>query len=241
MPMDCSMRSLKNRKLYLQVYDELRDYILKNKLQAGDKLPTEMEMCESLGVSRNVLREAIKSLEITGAIKSKPGVGIIVQEFSPDFLFQSLFYSLAGDSEQLLSQTLAVRRTLELGFLQQSFDSIGPEDIVLLKQQVSVMEKICLETQSKRTTITRFGHEFYDADATFHKTLYRSTGNSILCSIIDAVWACDKYHKTRVNKEHVERTVQKHTSITEALEAHNFEQYSSAMHYHFDVGYKVSL
>ena len=106
------MKNLKSRKLYLQVYDEIKDYILQNQMKAGDKLPTEMEMCEELGVSRNVLREAIKSLEITGIVSSKPGVGIIIQEFSTDFLFQSLFYNLTGDSEDLLAQTLAVRRTL---------------------------------------------------------------------------------------------------------------------------------
>ena len=51
----------------------------KNHLLPGDKLPSEMKMCEMLGVSRNVLREAIKSLEITGAVHSTPGVGIVIQ------------------------------------------------------------------------------------------------------------------------------------------------------------------
>ncbi len=60
------MKNLKSRRLYLQVYDEIKSYIEKNHLLPGDKLPSEMKMCEMLGVSRNVLREAIKSLEITG-------------------------------------------------------------------------------------------------------------------------------------------------------------------------------
>ena len=55
------MKNLKSRKLYLQVYDEIKSYIEKNHLMPGDKLPSEMKMCEMLGVSRNVLREAIKS------------------------------------------------------------------------------------------------------------------------------------------------------------------------------------
>ena len=69
------MKNLKSRKLYLQVYDEIKNYIEENHLLPGDKLPSEMKMCEMLGVSRNVLREAIKSLEITGTVSSTPGAG----------------------------------------------------------------------------------------------------------------------------------------------------------------------
>ena len=79
------LQNLKSQKLYIRVYDEIRNYIYKNNLKAGDKLPTEMEMCEMLGVSRNVLREAIKSLEITGIVSSKPGVGIIIRDFNVDY------------------------------------------------------------------------------------------------------------------------------------------------------------
>ena len=50
------MKNLKSRRLYLQVYDEIKSYIEKNHLLPGDKLPSEMKMCEMLGVSRNVLR-----------------------------------------------------------------------------------------------------------------------------------------------------------------------------------------
>ncbi|WP_368273339.1 winged helix-turn-helix domain-containing protein, partial [Enterocloster bolteae] len=47
------MKNLKSRRLYLQVYDEIKSYIEKNHLLPGDKLPSEMKMCEMLGVSRN--------------------------------------------------------------------------------------------------------------------------------------------------------------------------------------------
>ena len=97
-----------------------------------------------------------------------------------------------------------------------------------------------METQKKRNTVAVFGREFYDADATFHKTLFCRTDNMILKSIIDAVWVCDKYHKERIRCSYIETTVQKHRTIIAALESHDFEQYSNAMHYHFDVLYKVS-
>ncbi|MEG0711206.1 MAG: GntR family transcriptional regulator [Niameybacter sp.] len=231
------MKNLKSRKLYLQVYDELRNYIVQNQLQPGDKLPTEMEMCEVLGVSRNVLREAIKSLEISGIVSSKPGVGIIIQEFSPSFLFHSLLYNLYGDSTELLNQTLAVRRTLELGFMSQAFDTLTSDDLLLLDEQTRLMREI-YEMQKLKTAQLSFGLKFYEADATFHKILYSHTENNVLTSIIDAVWACDKYHKQRIHSTYMEQTVVKHEKILAALIDKDFEVFSQAMYYHFNENYK---
>lgn len=233
-----TMKNLKNRKLYLQVYDEIKNYIIQNQLKPGDKLPTEMEMSAVLGVSRNVLREAIKSLEITGIVCSKPGVGIIIQEFSTDFLFQSLFYNLAGDSSRLLLQTIKVRRILELGFMRQGFDTLEPEDIEKLKDQVAVMNKAFRETQKKGISTTVFGHEFYAADAAFHIILFSKTDNDILKSIIAAVWSCDRYHKQKIQTTYIQKSVEKHEKIVQALVEHDFQKFSDAMHYHFDVSYK---
>ena len=70
------MRSIKREeKLYIQAFQEIRSYIIRNELKPGDLLPTEQTLCQNLGVSRNVLREAIKSMELMGMIQSCPGRG----------------------------------------------------------------------------------------------------------------------------------------------------------------------
>ncbi|MGL4738068.1 MAG: FadR/GntR family transcriptional regulator [Cellulosilyticaceae bacterium] len=233
------MKNLKSRKLYLQVYDELKDYIVQNQLKPGDKLPTEMEMCNLLGVSRNVLREAIKSLEISGIVSSKPGVGMIIQEFNTDFLFHTLLYNLTGDSEKLLAQTLAVRRSLELGFLQEAFEHLTLDDLTSLQAHLATMQTIQRENCSTCASHLIFGAEFYEADANFHQTLFASTGNTILSSIITAVWACDKYHKQHIEPAYMAQTVAKHEQIVAALLAKDFEAFKHAMYYHFNSHYKT--
>ena len=232
------MKNLKNQKLYVQVYEQIKTYILQNKLSAGDKLPTEIQMCQMLNVSRNVLREAIKALEITGVVSSTPGVGITVLEFSPEHLFENLFYSLSKDGQALLNQTLPVRRVLELGFLKESFDSLEESDIDLLFEQLRIMEKIGNEILSENESTVSFGYEFHEADAAFHKILYSRTQNPILTAIIDAVWSCDKFHKASVIPSHFENTIKKHRLIAQALKDRDFNAYCSAMHYHFNVDYK---
>src|SRR6056297_3268546 len=72
-----SKMKLKNRSLYLQA----RDAILKmmdDNLEFMNKIPSETELSEILGVSRNTVREAIKSLENDGYLLSRHGVGTFI-------------------------------------------------------------------------------------------------------------------------------------------------------------------
>lgn len=68
---------LQNRSLYLQSRDAILD-IINNNSEFMSKLPSEQELSENLGVSRNTIREAIKSLENEGFLISRHGVGTFI-------------------------------------------------------------------------------------------------------------------------------------------------------------------
>ena len=51
----------KREKRYIAAFREIHDYILRQQLKPGDLLPSEGELSREIGVSRNVIREAIKS------------------------------------------------------------------------------------------------------------------------------------------------------------------------------------
>ena len=112
------MKNLKSPKLYFQVYDALREYIIKNNLKPGDKMPTEAEMTEALGVSRNVLREGIKTLEIIGVLSSKPGVGMIINSFNSNFLSSCIYQKF--DCKMLLLLLLFIYSILPTLFTLSS-------------------------------------------------------------------------------------------------------------------------
>ncbi|NLM13975.1 MAG: FadR family transcriptional regulator, partial [Epulopiscium sp.] len=64
-----------SKKSYTKVIDYIKKQIRQGKLSIGEKLPAERELSEILGVSRNSVREAIRSLEIMGVISSQHGAG----------------------------------------------------------------------------------------------------------------------------------------------------------------------
>lgn len=231
------LRNIKSKKLYLRVYDEIREYILQNKLQPGDKLPTEMEMCHQLGVSRNVLREAIKSLEITGIVTSKPGVGIIIRECNMDYIMSSFTSNLSVNNDSHMEEYVEeLRRILEIGFMDAAFDSITDEDLDILAEQVGIMQKE-YAAQSKVKVGPSIGAAFARADAAFHHTIFSHIENRLMVSIIDFFWAYDKYYKVKTTHEYLRVTVDKHVHIYEALRARDRDAFHDAMQYHFNCEY----
>ena len=67
------------RNLCGQVIDDLGCQILAGEVKPGDALPQEWTLCDQMGVSRTVVREAIKSLAAKGLVESRAKRGTIVR------------------------------------------------------------------------------------------------------------------------------------------------------------------
>ena len=61
-----------------QVEEALRKYILSDEIQIGNKLPTEKVLCDSFGVGRGTIREAIRLLQAKGLVELRPSRGAFV-------------------------------------------------------------------------------------------------------------------------------------------------------------------
>ena len=72
--------SVKNKKVYEEVIEQIKDMIYNGILKKGDKLPSERDMVEELQVSRTSVREALRSLEVIGLIESRQGEGNFVKD-----------------------------------------------------------------------------------------------------------------------------------------------------------------
>ncbi|WP_294642268.1 FadR/GntR family transcriptional regulator [uncultured Aureimonas sp.] len=72
------LKAIEPRRLYRQVADQLRLLIESGEYGVGDRLPTERELAERLGISRPTVREALIALEVEGRIRIRVGSGIYV-------------------------------------------------------------------------------------------------------------------------------------------------------------------
>lgn len=221
------MQSLSRKeKLYIQAYREIRKYILQNNLKPGDLLPTEQRLCETLGVSRNVLRESIKSMELMGMVRAYPGKGTLVQAFNLDFIFQNvLFFQIGPQEEHSIREMFGVRKVLELAYMRQAFHAVTEEDIGRMRGYAAAMR----EKWSR-------GEFFIQEDKAFHLTLFRPLQNDVLLSLLEAIWAVDDGFELEKKQPHLEQTIAKHEAIVAALENHSFIAFARAMEAHFSSG-----
>ncbi|WP_338470486.1 GntR family transcriptional regulator [Niallia sp. XMNu-256] len=70
-----------NSKVYLEIVKQLKGIIEQNRLNPGDRLPSERELSERLHVGRSSVREALRALELLGLIETKRGEGTYIRNF----------------------------------------------------------------------------------------------------------------------------------------------------------------
>ncbi|MBV9228534.1 MAG: GntR family transcriptional regulator, partial [Chloroflexi bacterium] len=100
-----SIERSSTKPLIRQVYEQVRDQILRGMLQAGAQLPSTRELAANLHVSRNVILEAYDQLLAEGYIESRPGSGMYVAEGihwdggrqEPELLTQEVSSQQIGD------------------------------------------------------------------------------------------------------------------------------------------------
>lgn len=219
----CNMRYLKQDVLYEVVFKEIKQYIIDNKLQPGDKLPTEMEMCKMMGVSRNVLREALKSLQMMGIITSVPGSGNIIMEFSFDVIFENIMHYLVPDTDELIIEMRQIRAVLEVAFFKEAYDSLNSEDISRLKQ--------ALDELIKRADA---GEETFGADFAFHDVFYSKIENRMYRSLMRSTWDISKDLKRAYNyRRDMKSFIENHKAIYNAVKNDNYKEAFYQINVHF--------
>ena len=150
-----------------QVEDKLLTYFKKNDLQTGDAIPNELELSNSLGVARSVLREALSRLEMMGMIETRTRRGMILTE--PSILGgMKRVVDPRILSEDSLFDILGFRIALEIGICSDLFRNVTQKDIEELEKIVRL--GIVFEN-NEYAPISEFS---------FHAKLYEITGNKTI-------------------------------------------------------------
>lgn len=144
----------------------IRQYIKAKKLIPGNTLPNEMVLSAELGVSRNVLREALSRLRMLGIIQSRTKRGIVIQEPSLFSGFEKVIepYLL---SENSIVEMMGMRIVLEIGITDFLFTNLDDE-------KIDEIEKIVLSQKDAKYQLS------VEQETEFHKKIYEITGNNFI-------------------------------------------------------------
>jgi GntR family transcriptional repressor for pyruvate dehydrogenase complex len=137
--------------LYRQVLERLESYIVSANLQPGDRLPGDRELAAQLGVSRPLVRQAIKVLEGLGRVTVQQGAGTFVHDHSYRVLARELLRGIPAD-RVLLQQLEPLRAAVELMVMRSAFERRTAESLAVLEQAL-VNREAELARDGEQTTL----------------------------------------------------------------------------------------
>ena len=186
----------KNENLTNQVYQKLKAQIINNEIAPNSYLD-EKALCQSLGVSRTPVREALARLERDGLVVFVPRRGVMVSELSlPTIL-----------------ELIHIRKVMEPSLLRPYFRLYDKEVLRRFRQRQE-------EAFQNNDVVA-----LYTLDYEFHKYLYESTGKRHIIKLLSYV--CDQHQRIRTHDFFRWRRLSKgahdHLNIIDALLADDYD------------------
>lgn len=179
-----SARPARTKSKAIRAFESVQDHILAQiksaRLQPGSKLPAERELAASLGIGRSAVREALRSLEISGVLRFERGSngGAFVREGGPDGLIASIRAMLIL-GRLPLTDLLEVRASLLGQCARLGTERATAADLDRLERNIDELEDRILTVEDQMASI---------APATeFYRLAARSAHNPLMVMIVDAM------------------------------------------------------
>lgn len=166
-----------NQRLSDQVASRLRQLMDERSLLPGEKLPSERELCTLLGVSRTVVREAVRSLAARGLLEVRQGGGTIVRTPDQTVLTDMMSAMIRGNANGVsFSHVMEVRRLLEIEIAGLAADRHTAEDLAQLTRHLDQLIARDLTAEQRAS-----------ADVAFHAQLAVATQNPIYSVLLGSI------------------------------------------------------
>ena len=200
-----------------RVYNYLLELIIDQKLKSGDFLPPERVLCEEMGISRTVLREAINSLETRGVLTSLQGKGVKVNPVTSSDISHAFILYLKRKHQNISSKELLEIRCL----IEPEF--AGVVAVNHTKQDIDHLNNIIKSIQNTRDN----REELNKIDLEFHLALARMSKNNLYITIIEALII--PIEENIIQSTDVNRDIMSHSEVVKQIESCDFDKAKKAM------------
>jgi DNA-binding FadR family transcriptional regulator len=157
--------------------ESVLEFIAARGLQPGDRLPTELDLATELGVSRSVLREAVKVLSALGRVRAEKGRGLYVAD-EPGLLSgaDSLHFTFMPANLDHVFMLFEFRRTQEVTVSRLAAGRATPTELGAIKEAA----ERCLRGTKTGSDMT----QFRNGDEDFHRAVAAASHNPFLASTL---------------------------------------------------------
>ena len=213
----------RERRLSDKVADMMLETILSDRLNVGDRLPSERELGEQFGVSRTVVREAVRALVTKGVIDVRSGSGLRVAAVDANAVSESMSLFLRGGTLDF-EKVHEVRTLLEVHLAGLAAERATDDDVARLRE---IHERMQRETADVEAAARD--------DLEFHRVIARATHNELFLLLMDSIGSSlIDIRRQNLGSGSAPMTLNQHKAILELIEAHDPEAARTAMRAHLD-------
>jgi len=220
-------KKLNRAPLSRQVADNLAETIQNGQFDPGDTLPSEIQLAAEYGVSRPVIREALKTLEGEGLIAIAVGKQATVKPISSDILHSFFERAMAFDRASI-RDLIEIRIGLEIQSASLAARRHTVDELQAMQASVKIMRQHLQNLDA-----------YAEHDANLHLLIARASHNRmiyfLLESIRDSVTTTirEGLHK-RASVAEYEQIQKRHEQLIEVIASRDEQQAQETMRLHFD-------
>ncbi|GAB3594288.1 HTH-type transcriptional regulator LutR [Corynebacterium faecale] len=205
----------------------IKRYIRDQNLRPGDALPPETFLCEELGCSRSAIREAIRTLVTLDIVEVRHGYGTFISEMSLEPLINVMTFRAVLDADTSLENLRHVVETREMLDL-----SVGQELVETFSED---WRGELLALVDKMDANHKQGVPFAQESQNFHLTLLARIRNPLISELGEAFRRIQSESQALLDlpmPDDMNRAIEAHRDIVEALSARDPEAYRVAVRNH---------
>ena len=203
-------------RLYQRIVEQIEEAIASGELKPGERLPSERDLVTQFGASRPTVREALRVLESSGVVRSRPGDpnGPEILPFSPTGLAKQMT-RLARVEQMSIADLVSFRMILDGSANMLAARLRSEDELATIEKTIAVME----------TTIDEGYDQFSEADVAFHDAVALASRNALIQVCNNVVRGVvlslisDKVTRARNSKALMRESLQHHKEVLEAIRA----------------------
>jgi GntR family transcriptional repressor for pyruvate dehydrogenase complex len=221
-------RPVQPERLASAVVRQIEQLILRGVLRPGERLPSERELSEKMGVSRPSLREAVADLQVRGLLETRAGSGIYVSDVLSSAFSRALIGLFANHDEAVFDY-LSFRRDMEGLAAERAANSGTDADLAVIDQIFRQMEA----AHAKRNPADEAR-----LDADFHLAIIEAAHNVIMLHMMRALYQLLRegvfYNRQVMFRQRTTRAalLDQHRSINTALQSRDAAAARAAVEAH---------
>lgn len=228
------LKEIGGKSVVEQIVDNITNAILNGDLKPGDKIPTENELCTSMGVGRNSVREAIKILVSYGVVNIRRAEGTFISQGYDIKMLYPVLYGIILQKDSA-NQVVELRKIMDVGILQLAIDKLTAESLYRAQQALKNFECKLAVLEAEN---------IFAADVEFHMKLVELTENDLLkgiCFYVDQITKKSRIKtiKQVLDEQALDKFLLMHKEMLRILEEKDRDSINEVVDNHYQYWKKI--